>query len=126
MTRTVALGAAMLIKSDLAEAIFPGFVGKEAKFAIHVLSQLQKKNRFPSCAGLSFLSASAPEFALEKCVTLRLSRNQNKHIKFLLTHRGRLLNDRMPLAELRKLLAEPYFWDFYEFQSAIQKAKPSR
>ena len=119
------LGAAMLIKSDLAEAIFPGFVGKEAKFAIHVLSQLRKKIDFPLALACLFIGFGA-EFALEKCVTLRLSRSQNKHIKFLLAHRGKLLNDQMPLAELRKLLAEPYFWDLYEFQAAIQKAKAWR
>ncbi len=29
----------------------------------------------------------------------------------------------MSLAELKKILAEPYFWDLYEMQKAIQKAK---
>jgi poly(A) polymerase len=29
----------------------------------------------------------------------------------------------MSLAELKKLLAGPYFWDLYELQRAIQKAK---
>jgi hypothetical protein len=28
----------------------------------------------------------------------------------------------MSLAELKKLLAQPYFWDLYELQRAIQKA----
>ena len=118
------LGAAMLIKTGLAEAIFPGFVGREAKLGIHVLSQLRKKVDFP-LAMACFLVGFPPEFALEKCVTLRLSRTQNKHIKFLLANRDRLLKACMPLADLRKLLAEPYFWDLYEFQKAIQKARPS-
>ena len=117
------LGAAMLIKSGLAEAIFPGFVGKEAKFAINVLSQLPKKIDFP-LALAAFFIGFPPEFALEKCVTLRLSKNQNKHVRFLLSHRDRLLKDLMPLADLRKLIAEPYFHDLYELQLAIQKAKP--
>ena len=29
----------------------------------------------------------------------------------------------MSLAELKKLLAQPYFWDLYEMQKAIQKSK---
>lgn len=119
-----ALGVAMLIKTGLAEAIFPDFVGKEAKLAINVLSQLRKKVVFP-LAMACFFVGFPPEFALEKCVTLRLSKNQNKHIKFLLTHRDKLLKAHMPLADLRKLFAEPYFWDLYEFQKAIQKARPS-
>lgn len=118
------LGAAMLIKTGLAEAVFPGFAGKEAKLSIHVLSQLQKKVDFPLALACFFVGFDA-EFALEKCVTLRLSKNQNKHIKFLLANRDKLLKDHMPLADLRKLFAEPYFWDLYEFQKAVQKASPS-
>ena len=65
------LGAAMLIKTGLAEAIFPGFVGKEAKLGIHVLSQLRKKIDFP-LAMACFFVGFPPEFALEKCVTLQI------------------------------------------------------
>ena len=63
------------------------------------------------------------EFGLEKLAILKLSRSQNRHVKFLLTNRGRLLNDKMSLADLKIILAEPYFWDLYELQRAIQKAK---
>ncbi|UCE50125.1 MAG: hypothetical protein JSW47_08180, partial [Phycisphaerales bacterium] len=44
------------------------------------------------------------------------------HIKFLLANRGRLLEERMSLAQLKKIVAEPYFRDLYELQRAIQKA----
>jgi len=115
-------GAAMLIKSGLAEAVFPDFAGRQAKFAIKVLSQLRKKVNFP--LALASLFADCPaKFALGKCVILQLSRNQNKHIKFLLAGRDKLLNESMSLAELKKIASEPYFWDLYEFQRAIQKAK---
>lgn len=115
-------GAAMLIKSGLAEAIFSGFTGRQAKFAIKVLSQLRKKVNFP--LALASLFADCPvKFALEKCVILVLSRNQNKHIKFLLAGRDKLLNEQMSLAELKKIASEPYFWDLYELQRAIQKAR---
>ena len=43
-----------------------------------------------------------------------------KHIKFLLTNRGKLLNDQMPLAQLKLIASEPYFRDLYELEMAIQ------
>ncbi len=116
------LGAVKLIKSGLAEAIFPGFAGKQAKFAIKVLAQLGRKVDFP-LALAAFFADFAVNFAGEKCVILMLSREQNKHIKFLLKNRGKLLDEKMPLAELRKVAAEPYFEDLYELQKAIQRAK---
>ena len=115
------LGASMLIKSGLAAAIFPGFDGKMAQFAISVLSKLRRNVNF--ALALSSLFADCPaKFALEKCVILRLSRSQNKHIKFLLTNRGKLLEEEMSLARLKKIASEPYFGDLYELQRAIQKA----
>jgi len=115
-------GASMLIESGLAEAIFPAFAGQKAKFAVRVLSQLRRKVDFGSGNACLFAGCET-EFAIEKCRVLKLSRSQNKHIKFLLTGRGKLLNEQMSLAELKKILAEPYFWDLYELQRAIQKAK---
>ncbi len=116
-------GVVMLIKSGLAEAVFPGFAGRHAKTAIKVLKQLRQKVGF-ALALACFFADCPVKFALEKCVILMLSRNQNKHIKFLLANRGKLLNEQMSLAELRKIAAEPYFWDLYELQKAIQRAKP--
>ncbi|OHB57178.1 MAG: hypothetical protein A2173_05525 [Planctomycetes bacterium RBG_13_44_8b] len=114
-------GVSLLVKSGLAESIFPGFVSEPAQFAIRVLKQLRKKVDFAlALAGL--FAGFETKFAIEKCRILKLSRNQNKHIKFLLTERGKLL-DPLSLAELKKLLAEPYFWDLYELQRAIQRAK---
>jgi len=45
-------GASMLIKSGLAEAIFAGFVGEQAKFAVSALSQLRKNQSLNSCQNL--------------------------------------------------------------------------
>jgi len=114
-------GVALLIESGLAEAIFPGFAGEQAKFAVSVLGELRKKIDFP-LALAGFFAGFPTELALEKCAILKLSRSQNKHIKFLLTNRGKLLDKKMSLAELKMILAEPYFWDLYELQRAIQKA----
>jgi len=115
------LGAKLLIECGLAEAIFPGFAGKEASLAVDVLGRLRKRIGF--ALGLAGLFAAFPtEFAVERCKVLKLSRNQNKHIKFLFDNRGRLLNEQMSLAELKMILAEPYFDDLYELQKAVQKA----
>ena len=117
------VGISMLVESDLAKAIFPGFSGRHAEFAISVLGQLRKKVDF--ALALASLFAGCPtEFARQKCQILKLSRSQNKHIKFLLANRGKLLDDQMALSRLKMILSEPYFWDLYELQRAIQKAGP--
>ncbi|RKY25916.1 MAG: CCA tRNA nucleotidyltransferase [Planctomycetota bacterium] len=115
------VGVSLLAESGLAEAIFPGFAGERIKLAIKVLGKLPKKIDF-ALALACFFVGSPTAFALEKCRPLKLSRNQNRHIKFLLANRGKLLEEKMSLAELKMLLAEPYFNDLYEMQRAIQKA----
>ncbi|MHC4750478.1 MAG: CCA tRNA nucleotidyltransferase, partial [Planctomycetota bacterium] len=115
-------GVSMLFESGLAEAIFPGFPYERAKFAINILSQLRKKVDF-ALALAGFFAGCRTEFAIKACQVLKLSRSRNKHIKFLLANRGKLLDERMSLADLKKILAEPYFWDLYELQRAIQKAE---
>jgi poly(A) polymerase len=114
-------GASMLIESGLAEAIFPGFAGKSAEFAVGVLNYLRRKVDF-ALAMAAFFAGCETGFALKKCEVLKLSKAQTRHIKFLLANRSKLLNDRMSLAELKKILAEPYFEDLFELQRAIQKA----
>ncbi len=115
-------GVSLLAKSGLAKAIFPGFAGEKVKLAIKVLSQLRKKSDFP--LALACLFAGCPmEFAIEKCKVLKLSRSQTKHIKFLLVNRGKLLDEKMSLAQLKLIVSEPYFWDLYELQRAIQRAE---
>ncbi len=117
--RTV--GAAMLVKSGLAEAIFHDFAGNEAKFAIKVLAELRKKVNYP-LAMAAFFAACPTNFVLEKCVILMLSRSQNKHMKFLLLNRGKLLNEKMSLADLKQIASGPYFRDLCELQKTIQIA----
>ena len=123
-------GVSLLAQSGLAEAIFPGFAGEKMKLAIKVLSQLRKKSGTSTTLGTSFPLALAclfagcsMEFAIEKCKVLKLSRSQTKHIKFLLANRGKLLDEKMSLAQLKLIVSEPYFWDLYELQRAIQRAE---
>lgn len=117
-----ASGASMLFDSGLADEVFPGLSCQHRKTAIDVLGQLRKKVDF-ALALACFFAGCDTEFAVEKCRVLKLSRSQNKHIKFLLANRGKLLDKQMSLAGLKKILAEPYFWDLYELQRAIQKAQ---
>jgi poly(A) polymerase len=116
-----AVGAELLLDTGLAEAIFRGFGGNDAQFGVGVLRHLGRKIHFAQ--GLAGLFAGcATEFALEKCGVLKLSRARTKHVRFLLSRRGELLDDQMRVSRLRLLLAEPYFWDLYELEKAIQKA----
>lgn len=118
-----AAGAKMLIENSLAEIIFPGFSGKWAETAVLVLKQLRTKN-ISYALGLAAFFADCPsEFAIDSCEILKLSTAQFRHISFLLNHRGALLNADMPLAQLRKLAAEPYFQDLCELEQSIQKVK---
>jgi len=115
------VGARLFVESGLAESIFPGLSRKQAEYGIEVTGKLRKRIDF-ALALAGFFSGCPAEFALEKCAVLKLSRSQNKHIKFLLVNRGKLLAEAMSLAELKKILSGPYFWDLYDLQRAIQKA----
>lgn len=115
-------GISMLSESGLASAIFPGFSGQKVQTAIKVLGNLPQKLDF--MLGLAgFFSGCDTEYAFECSKLLRLSRNQNRHLKFLLLGKGKLLEDKMPVSQLKTILAEPYFDDLFEFQRAIQKAQ---
>lgn len=114
-------GASMLIESGLAEQIFEDFVGRKARFAVGVLGQLPKKIGF--ALGLAgFFAGFETEFAVERLRVLRLSNKHKQHAEYLLANRGRLLKEKMSLAELKQFLAEPYFEGLYSLEKAIQKA----
>lgn len=115
-------GVALMVKSGLIEAIFPDLSNKQTRLAISTLGNLRKKVDFALALSCLFADCDT-DFAIKKCSILKLSRNQIKHIKFLLTNRDKLLNDKMSLAELKMVLAEPYFQDLYDLQKAIQKAR---
>ena len=114
-------GISTLAESGLVKVIFPSIKPQQINLAAKVLAQLKKKTDFPLALACLFAGCKT-EFALERCRILKLSRNQGKHVKFLLTNRGRLLDDKISLAQLKLIASEPYFEDLYEFQKAIQKA----
>ena len=115
-------GVSLLVKSGLAEAIFPNLPAEDTKFGIKVLAQLRKKSDF-ALSLAAFFAGCSTEFAIEKCKVLKLSRSQTKHIKFLLDNKGKLLDEKMSLAQLKLIVSEPYFEDLYELQRAIQVAE---
>jgi poly(A) polymerase len=117
-------GATLFLETGLAEAIFPALSAESTGFGIKVLAQLRKKVDF-ALALAAFFTGCETEFALEKCKVLKLSRSLNKQLKFLLSNRCKLLDEQMSLAQLKIILVEPYFWDLYELQRAIQRAKQS-
>jgi len=116
-----AAGTLLLIQTGLAQAIFPEMSPQQMDYGVHVLAGLRKRVDF-MLALAAFFAGCDTDFALGKCELLKLSRNRTKHLKFLLSNRGRLLDDKMSLGHLKLLLSEPYFWDLYELQRAIQKA----
>jgi poly(A) polymerase len=115
-----AKGMSMLLESGLAIEIFHDISCSQAAFGINVLSKLRRKSDF-ALALACFFSDCQTQLALDEYKILKLSNNDNKHIQFLLDHRGRLLDENMSLANLKKILAQPYFRDLYEMQKAIQK-----
>jgi hypothetical protein len=109
----------------LAARIFPGLPPDHAQHAVAVLGRHRRRVDF-ALAVASFFTGAATEQAMGLCQILKLSRDNHRHIDFLLSHRGKLLNDTMTLAQLKKLLAEPYFWDLYELERATQKVAGDR
>ena len=114
-----AKGADLLWESGLSSAIFKNYDMKSAKFGMEVLGNLPEQTDL--ALGLAgFFCNCETKFVLEKCDMLKLSNAHIKHLKFLLDNRGRLLEAEMPLAQLKLLSHEPYFWDMYLLQKAIQ------
>ena len=114
-------GMSLLAGSGLAEEIFPGLSAQQVNFAVKVLGHLRKKVDFALSLAAVFADCDTG-FAVNRCRILKLSRNQQKHMKYLLANRGRLLDNDMPLAQLKMFLAEPCFRDLFELQKAVQKA----
>jgi hypothetical protein len=61
--------------------------------------------------------------ALAHIERLKLSRQQVRHVTYLLEHRGDLLEASMTLAQLKLLAGESHYADLLVFQKAIQLAR---
>jgi poly(A) polymerase len=114
-------GVKLLIETGLAKQIFPVFKNKAiARFAIKVFGFLPKQITFELAIAAFFAGCDSGE-AMNNLEILKLSRNQLKYIKFLLEKRDFLLGE-LSLAQLKMIVAEPYFEDLYLLQKAMQKA----
>ncbi len=114
-------GAEMLVQSGLAGAIFPDMHGRQARLGVEVVGYLRKNVDFPlALAGL--FAAFDTDDVVKAVGLLKPSGAHRKHLKFLLESRGRLLDADMALAQLKLVVGEPYFWDLYDLQWAIQRA----
>ena len=114
-------GADLLNQSGLAQHIFPKITRQELNHGIEVLGCLCKRIDWP-LALAAFFAGMETDKAVHFAETLKPSTAFIKHLNFLLEKRSVLLNSDMPLAELKMLLAVPYFQDLLELQTAIQKA----
>lgn len=114
-------GVKMLMDSNLAGTIFPEFAGDKSALGITILENLSGDTSFPLALAGMFAGFTAKVTAGQLRI-LKLSNADTKHVGFLLENRGKLLHAGMSLAELKQLLATPYFDDLCELQSALQKA----
>jgi tRNA nucleotidyltransferase/poly(A) polymerase len=114
-------GVSLLFESGLARAIFQDLAPGHEDRALAILAQLRRRVDF-ALAVAAFFADEETDKAMAQCQILKLSRDRLKHIHFLLAHRARLLNESMTLAQLKRLLAQPYFWDLYELERARCKS----
>ena len=114
--------AKMLFDSGLSQAIFKNFDDTSAIEGISVLDQMPDNVDF--IAGLAaFFAGFETKDVIKKCKILSLSKKQNTKLEFLLSNRDQLLNENMPLLELKIFLASDHFHELYDFETAIQKTK---
>jgi len=116
------LGLKNFFNSNLAKAVFPILTEVSQNFIINVVSHLPAKCSFPLALASLFADCDTA-CALKSAEILKLSNQHKKHLQFLLEKRSVLLNSDMPLAQLKLLLACPYFQDLFNFQKALCKAK---
>lgn len=114
-------GIKLLQDSKLLEHIFDGFTADRAGFAAKVLKYLPDQVDYGLAIAALFSKFETAE-ALNKLQVLMLSNDHKKQIAFLLDNRGKLLDWDMKLAELKKILANPFYNQLFELQLAILKA----
>ena len=114
-------GLTLLMDTGLSKVILPHLTDPDLLKARDVLSHLESPVGYePGLAGLCVaLDWEQAEVQLD---LFKLSRQQTRHIQYLLEHRGDLLDKDMSLAQLKLLAGEPYCTDLIALQRAIQLA----
>jgi len=113
-------GLKLFVETGLAGTIFPVLKSK-INFGLKVFKHLPKETTFELAVAGIFAGCETEE-AMKSLELLKLSSSKLKHIKFLLTKRD-FLNSELSLAQLKTVLAQPYYEDLYAFQKAILKAE---
>lgn len=114
-------GVALLMDTGLADVILPHLNPDDLRKACDVLSGLGSPVGYE--LGLAGLCVTLyVEQALLQLEQFKLSRQQTRHVQYLLEHRGDLLDKDMSVAQLKLLAGEPYCDDLITLQSAIQQA----
>lgn len=115
-------GGRLLIESGLAGAIFPGVAGEDLEAGSRTLEFLPDQVDF-GLALAAFLSRVETDRAVGMVEGLKLSNVKLKKVRNLLENRGVLMDADMPIADLRLMLAEPYYGDLLSLQFAICRDK---
>ncbi|HOK66140.1 MAG TPA: CCA tRNA nucleotidyltransferase [Anaerohalosphaeraceae bacterium] len=113
-----ARGARLLNDSGLAQTIFPGFEGPCRHFGGKMLRHLPEQIDFPLALAAYFTAAPVNK-SMEWAKSLRLSNSTIKHIRYLLEHKDVLADAELPLAQLKMLMAEPYWEDLVHLRKAL-------
>ena len=114
-------GCQKLLETGLLHAIFPKVGEYQAVSGIEVLGQLRKNGSFAFCVA-ALWSHTETDRAMEQLEVLKLSRDQYKHIEYLLKNRGKLREADMSVSTLKRLAANPYFRDLFDLHKAMMRA----
>lgn len=111
------MGVSIFIDSKLASEIFHDHDKKKKKKIIELFSHFPRDIDF--ALGLAgFFLYETVDLAMYHCHALRLSRNQLKHIRFLLENFSEIENPDLNLAQLKMLVSQPYFEDLFTLRKA--------
>ena len=114
-------GAGLFCDTGLAHHTLPVLDATTMPVGLATLGHLRRMPSFPLTLA-ALLVGCHMDAALRSVQGLRLSRQETKHLTFLLTHRGRFSDSSLSQAELRILLAEPWATDQFALERAFLKA----
>jgi tRNA nucleotidyltransferase/poly(A) polymerase len=116
-----ARGVRLLADTNLADVIFSGMASDDLSKACAVLEHLASPVSYGLGLAALFVALEV-DTALTHVEGLKLSRQQVRHVAYLVEHRGDLLEVPMSLAQLKLLAGTPHYPDLLAFQKAIQLA----
>ncbi|HOQ04536.1 MAG TPA: CCA tRNA nucleotidyltransferase [Anaerohalosphaeraceae bacterium] len=113
-----ARGARLLNDSGLAQTIFTGFEEPCRLFGGKMLRHLPEEVDL-SLALAAYWAAAPIDKSMEWAKSIRLSNSTIKHIRYLLEHKDVLADAELLLAQLKMLMAEPYWEDLVHLRKAL-------